>query len=691
MYGDELEYGVFKVDHDTKTVKLSIRGAEILESLKKKEDMEAVASEFGKCKWVPEYGSFMIEAIPEKPYGGFTSDLRRIEANMRNRRARVLSVLKPDEIAPSVVNFPLMGVGKCAGDFENNGKYAASRFVPDEVINPHPRFWTLTRNIRKRRGSNVKIMVPLFADKHTDHTPEEGSGGTPGIYMDAMAFGMGCCCLQVTFQARDVAESRHLYDQLAVIAPILLALTAATPIHKGKVADWDARWFIIEQAVDCRTEAERGEEPTNPDHYKQEMAGGGQRRIPRSRYAGIDTYICNHKGGSDPYSETGRYNDETLVKDEDVRKQLCEEGVDGLLADHVAHLFIRDPLVVFKEHVEMDDQERTDHFENIQSTNWNSVRWKPPPPQKSGEPHIGWRTELRTMEVQFTDFENAAFTCFSVLLSRALLSFDLNLYIPISKNHENMQFAHEREAATQGKFWFRSHMAPPSDTDCTNKSGANCCSVHAEHDKVEQMSIREILGGKNNYFPGLVPLIMAYVDMIGCDTETKEKVTMYMDFIMKRASGELMTPASWIRKFVTQHPDYKQDSIVSERIAYDLLMVVNDIGLGRRPCPEVLGEIKITPIISANAYNVQLATINFSNQSDISKLLERYALNAAKVQKQRELTKKIAELQAEIASLQSELEATMQDDYIQEVPFQRVRQDSLSISMLQSASSAQDS
>jgi hypothetical protein len=57
----------------------------------------------------------------------------------------------------------------------------------------------------------VKIMVPLFKDEKTDTTPEEGAGGSPGIFMDAMAFGMGCNCLQVTFQAQDVAESRHLY------------------------------------------------------------------------------------------------------------------------------------------------------------------------------------------------------------------------------------------------------------------------------------------------------------------------------------------------------------------------------------------------------------------------------------------------------------------------------------------------
>jgi hypothetical protein len=39
------------------------------------------------------------------------------------------------------------------------------------------------------------------------------------------------------------------------------------------------------------------------------------------------------------------------------------------------------------------------------------------------------------MEVQITDFENAAFAVFIVLLSRAILNFDLNLYMPISKVH----------------------------------------------------------------------------------------------------------------------------------------------------------------------------------------------------------------------------------------------------------------
>lgn len=68
-------------------------------------------------------------------------------------------------------------------------------------------------------------------------------------------------------------------------------------------------------------------------------------------------------------------------------------------------------------------------LQNIQSTNWQTLRFKPPPPNSS----IGWRVEFRSMEVQITDFENAVFAVFVVLLSRAILSFNLNFYIPISK------------------------------------------------------------------------------------------------------------------------------------------------------------------------------------------------------------------------------------------------------------------
>lgn len=43
------------------------------------------------------------------------------------------------------------------------------------------------------------------------------------VYMDAMGFGMGCCCLQLTFQACNINEARTLYDQLTPLCPIMVS------------------------------------------------------------------------------------------------------------------------------------------------------------------------------------------------------------------------------------------------------------------------------------------------------------------------------------------------------------------------------------------------------------------------------------------------------------------------------------
>lgn len=45
------------------------------------------------------------------------------------------------------------------------------------------------------------------------------------VYMDAMGFGMGCCCLQLTFQACNIGEARTLYDQLTPLCPIMVRQT----------------------------------------------------------------------------------------------------------------------------------------------------------------------------------------------------------------------------------------------------------------------------------------------------------------------------------------------------------------------------------------------------------------------------------------------------------------------------------
>lgn len=48
-----------------------------------------------------------------------------------------------------------------------------------------------------------------------------------------------------------------------------------------------------------------------------------------------------------------------------------------------------------------------------------------------------------------------------------------------------------------------------------------------------------------------------------------------------------------MRHFVHNHASYKGDSVVSEEIAYDLLMACQRIGNGEESCPLMHGPFKI--------------------------------------------------------------------------------------------------
>jgi len=54
--------------------------------------------------------------------------------------------------------------------------------------------------------------------------------------------------------------------------------------------------------------------------------------------------------------------------------------------------------------------------------------------------------------------------------------------------------------------------------------------------------------------------------------------------------GELSTTATWMRNFITHHPDYKQDSVVNDRITYDLLVACDRISKGET-CAELTGAL----------------------------------------------------------------------------------------------------
>ena len=71
---------------------------------------------------------------------------------------------------------------------------------------------------------------------------------------------------------------------------------------------------------------------------------------------------------------------------------------------------------------------------------------------------IIFRVEFRPMELQMTDYENAAVACFVVLLTRVILSYGYNMLVPISKVDENMKRAHQRDAIKSQKFYFRTNI-----------------------------------------------------------------------------------------------------------------------------------------------------------------------------------------------------------------------------------------
>jgi glutamate--cysteine ligase catalytic subunit len=63
---------------------------------------------------------------------------------------------------------------------------------------------------------------------------------------------------------------------------------------------------------------------------------------------------------------------------------------------------------------------------------------------------------------------------------------------------------------------------------------------------------------------------------------------LYLALVAQRASGQLMTAATWIRQFVRNHPAYTGDSVVSQKINYDLLKRLDAIERGDLDAPGFL-------------------------------------------------------------------------------------------------------
>ncbi|KAL4505198.1 hypothetical protein ABPG72_016265 [Tetrahymena utriculariae] len=559
-WGDEVEAHIVFLDKESKVPKIVPDIHYLFQRVQQDQQEEPEDVNF---KLVPEYGGWMIETTPSNPYYTI-NNLCAVPTNLSERSHKINSYLNSGQKVLYTSTFPILGqidqkyyYIPQAQNNEHLNQVTQSLFIDDRIISDHPRFPTLSSNIRTRRQEKVNIRVPIFKDKQTNIEVSQYNPDPDFIYMDAMAFGMGSSCIQTTFSAKNLSHARRLYDQMSIISPLFLAMTASSPIFRGKLAAIDTRWDVIAASVDCRSPEER-----NPSSSKY---------IPKSRYDSISFYISDEK------RNLPQYNDLKFPLNEEIMNFAREKSKEmGLELDenyirHLGFLYIRDPLVLFEKKLNVDNEKETLHFENIQSTNWNSVRLKPPPSMDS---KIGWRTEFRTMECQITNDENAAFMLLSHIFVRLFYQSDsLNFYIPITKVDINFQRAKQVDAITTQKFFFRTN-------------------IHEDGEPIiEELTLHEIFFGKSQVFDGLYQyasqvwesMMQEIFGSNGNNDKTEfEKV---WNFIRQRTSGQKFTVARWIRNFVKSHPEYKQDSEITNSIAYDLIEAITSISEGKTQDP----------------------------------------------------------------------------------------------------------
>jgi len=409
----------------------------------------------------------------------------------------------------------------------NSNPYSNSVYTKDISITKHPRFYALTRNIRKRKGKKVDIRVPIYKDVNTNLSVPTEDEPYPGyIHMDSMVFGMGNCCIQATVGTPSLNGALYSYDQLLPITPILLALTSSSPIFKGKLSGLDNRFNVLEQSTDDRTEEEN-----NPlsDKY-----------IYKPRYSPAYSYISENIYSQDFHNDYPKFpiNYEYL-------DTFIKHGVPLKLAEHFCNLLVRDPLVVYKDKIDLDKNDWT-NLEVINSTNWNSLRLKPP---RDTDNDSCFKIEIRPCELQLSPFENLAILELIILLYQCILKYDINFIIPITKVDENFKRAYKMDSILKEKFFWRTNgmtndfkggnLAENGFLKPDNKNiPSSIFSKEEDTSSVKELTVQEILLGSEEYnYPGILKICSHAIDKMYENEEEIKKMKINIEFLAQRAKG----------------------------------------------------------------------------------------------------------------------------------------------------------
>jgi len=406
----------------------------------------------------------------------------------------------------------------------------------------------------------------------------------------------------------------------------MLALTASTPIHGGYLTNVDCRWSVIEQAVDdrnseskikksryssiatflTRNETKRAlshGQKSNLDDDDDDDDGDGERFETKIK-ARSELDSLRNTGAEEAEEEL--YPNEWKI-DKSLYKRLISRISDPRLVSHFSYILSVDPIIT------QDVPDITDHFcyDNIQSTNWQSLRLKIPSPTHHS---LGWRVEFRTMEVQPSDFENAAFCVFVYILARAFDLMDenseftddfqtpsrrdfFNYHLDCNGDRNPKHIQKYRQSKQSGKIVgedFNFGSIGNQQEQKLRKEAAQIFTFNRSIDEIDENMARAqrmdaiktqlfLFNGKAlscnlivNGQGGLLEIIYDYIEshphlFSSWQSKDRNLLNSYLEFVSKRASGTIPTVSSRIRSFVQTHPSYRRDSVITPQICTDLV------------------------------------------------------------------------------------------------------------------------
>lgn len=531
---------------------------------------------------MPEFARFILEFIPNAP---FNEELRGVYLRCDEYIKHVVKLFSAAELDGFTILLGtchplfgqdfLIGVDTLNSQTSDQLKQLKSKML--EYVTKTGRYRTLVSNTLLRKGAAPWTTVSGYSNRDT-------------YYLPGPLFGMGLCGMHVTIQSATMEESRLLYDALQPLCPLFLALSASTSVMAGLILSKDTRTSYISESMDDRPQIECS--ATWPKRYG---------------IAGV--YIANHPANIPLLNDLSCY----LPKIDSILDAIQSIDADSTARSYVQSILSHFPLAIFRDTITAYDGDvGPDPWDQLHSLVWPYCRWKLPS-LDSPQSNVGWRTEVRCMETQFSVAENIAYAFFVVLLSNAIRDMGLLFYIPQSFIYQDMSSAEERNAIINEMFWARdvfldlhfedapegslqlnplnafskkcrlmaiekfssqiklalenrkvfaslkvlNSFIEDTDTWCPKGSYAHCaCFENSISDfHLIRLTPKELMCGSARY-PGLLPVLTLYVDMYFDnirDSTCQDDVNYIhsvISYLSDRAVGAIPTCATAVRNLI---------------------------------------------------------------------------------------------------------------------------------------------